>query len=117
MILGARGRSAEIRHTPPQAGLALGQSLRILRDAAWVAPSANLLFLPAVSANDRHCAAQERQSADYLTRINLGGRHLMPAVVILNLGGLIMWAVIDLPLIVVICAVVVSTECRHCSEG
>jgi hypothetical protein len=76
MILGARGRSAEIRHTPPQAGLALGQSLRILRDAAWVAPSANLLFLPAVSANDRHCAAQERQSADYLTRINLGGRLL-----------------------------------------
>jgi hypothetical protein len=96
----------------------LSRGLRLAKGQCPRVPlSRGPLFLPAVSANDRHCAAQKRQSADYLTRINLGGRHLMPAMVILNLGGLVMCTVIDLPLIVVTFAVVVSTECRQCSEG
>ena len=62
------------------------------------------LFPAAVSANDRHCAAQERQSAERLSRVNLGGRHIMSAVIIRS------------P-IVVIFAVPVLTECRQCNEA
>ena len=58
----------------------------------------------AVSANDRECSAQKCKGTDRLSGINLGRRHSTTTLIVL-------------PLIVIVLALVVLTECSSGSKG